>query len=171
MNSKRIHAPVFALGFDDVGVGQQQNRLLRAGAVIADDEVAFLGNGAADENVGVGETGGFQARGGGFGDGSGGAGGEAGLDLDEFLVDVVRELLFGVGARGLSVRRSGAEKAEQQAYESDPVFCVLHGGILAWRAPSRNFSNPVETVVVLCGLVRRDIWTKEKLQAAKPNSF
>ena len=144
---------------------------MRAGAVIANDEIGFLGNRAADENVGVGETGGFQARDGYFHDRSGRAGRKAGLNLDELLVDVVRELFFGVRARGLSVRRSGAEKAEQQAYESDPVFCVLHGGILAWRAPSRNFSNPVETVVVLCGLVRRDIWTKEKLQAAKPNSF
>src|SRR3984957_17010139 len=34
-----IERPVFALGFDDVGVGEKEERFLFAGAVIADDEV------------------------------------------------------------------------------------------------------------------------------------
>ena len=70
--------PVFALGFDDVDVSEEEDGLLLAGAVIADDEVAFVWNGATDGDVGVGEAGGFEACGSGFGDGSGGAGGVAG---------------------------------------------------------------------------------------------
>ena len=44
-----IDGPVFALGFDDVGVGEEEERLLLAGAVVADDEVAFFVDRAADE--------------------------------------------------------------------------------------------------------------------------
>ena len=58
-------------------------------------------------DVGVGEAGGFEASGGGFGDGSCGAGGVAGVDFDEFFVDVVGELFFGVGAGGLGASGGG----------------------------------------------------------------
>ena len=39
---ERVHAPVLALGLDDVRVGEQQDRLARAGAVIAHDEIELL---------------------------------------------------------------------------------------------------------------------------------
>ncbi len=107
-----IERPVFALGFDDVGVGEEEERLLLAGAVVADDEVELFVDGAAEGDVGIGEAGGFEASGGGFGDRSGGAGGVAGADFDEFLVDVVGELFFGVGAGGLGVGGSGDEEEE-----------------------------------------------------------
>ena len=84
-----VGGPVFALGFDYVLVGEEEERLVGAGAVEADNEVLFGGDGAAEEDVGRGEAGGAEACGGGFGDGCGRAGGVAGFDLDELLVDVV----------------------------------------------------------------------------------
>ena len=89
--------PVFALGFDDVLVGEEEDGLSGAAAVVADDEVGLFGRCAAEEDVGVGESGGLEAGGGGFGDGGGGAGGEAGLDFDELLVNGAGELPVGVG--------------------------------------------------------------------------
>src|SRR5215472_17315048 len=102
-----IHAPVFALGFYDVGMGEQEDGLQLAGSAITDDEIGFARNRTAEKDVGVGESGGFEARGSGFGDGSRGAGGEAGLDFDESLVDVMSELFLGVGPHRLRIERSG----------------------------------------------------------------
>jgi hypothetical protein len=107
-----IHGPVFALGFDDVGVGEEEEwflfLVLRGGAVVADDEICFFVDGAADVDVGFGEACGFEASDGGFDDGSCGTGGVAGLDFDELFVDVVGELLFGGGAGGLGASCRGA---------------------------------------------------------------
>src|ERR1700675_1406539 len=81
-----VHGPVLAFGFDDVGVGEEEDGFLCAGAVVADDEIRFFRGCPADKDVGIGESGGFEASGGGFGYGGGGAGGEAGLDFDELLI-------------------------------------------------------------------------------------
>ena len=56
---KWIRAPVFALGFDNVDMCEEKNRLARAGAMITNDKVALFRNGAAGENVGVGKSCGF----------------------------------------------------------------------------------------------------------------
>ena len=53
--SKRIHAPVFPLGLDHIGVGQKQNRFEPARAVVPHYQVRLRGNGAADEDVGIRE--------------------------------------------------------------------------------------------------------------------
>jgi len=50
---------------------EQQNGSTRAGAAVADHQVGFLWDGAAKENVGVGESSSFEAGRGGFGDGRG----------------------------------------------------------------------------------------------------
>src|SRR5215467_14522258 len=71
-----IHAPVFALGFDDVGVSEQEDGLQLAGSAITHDEIGFARIRAAEKNVGIGESRGFEARSGGFGHGSGRASGE-----------------------------------------------------------------------------------------------
>src|SRR5580698_3674760 len=112
-----IERPVFALGFDDVGVGEEEERFLLAGAVVADDDVELFVDGAAESDVGIGEAGGFEASGGGFGDRSGGAGVVAGVDFDEFLVDVAGELFFGVGAGGLGA--GGGDGEEEQCNGDD----------------------------------------------------
>src|SRR5450631_306540 len=78
---ERVHVPVFAFGFDDVGVGQEQDGLAGASAVVANDQIALLGNGAAYEDVGVGEACGFEASSGGIGYRRGRTGGVTGLDL------------------------------------------------------------------------------------------
>src|SRR5262249_1775769 len=98
-----VHGPVFALGFDNVDMRKEENGLAGTGAVIAHHDVVLGGFGAADEDVGVRKAGGLEACGGGFGDGSGRAGGEAGLHLDHLFVDFAGELFFGIGARGLRV--------------------------------------------------------------------
>jgi hypothetical protein len=84
-------------------VREQENRFAFSGAVIADDEILFLGIGAAEKDVGVGKPGRFETSGGGFGDGSGRAGSEAGGNFDELFVDVAGKLFFGVAAGGLGV--------------------------------------------------------------------
>jgi hypothetical protein len=108
---KRLHRPVFPLGFDDIGVGKKQDRPACARAVITNDEITFLRNGAADKDIGIGKTRIFQASAGGFGNRSGRASRKAGLDFDELLVDVVREMLFGVGTcrLGTNIRRAGED--------------------------------------------------------------
>ena len=54
---ERIHAPVFALRFDDVGVREQQNGTTASGAAIPHDEIRLRRTRAADEDVGGGEAG------------------------------------------------------------------------------------------------------------------
>jgi hypothetical protein len=56
---ERVHAPVFAFGFDDIGVGKEEDGFAGAGAAITNDEIRLLGNCAADEDVGVWEARGF----------------------------------------------------------------------------------------------------------------
>src|SRR5690349_14134475 len=63
---KRIHAPIFALGFHDVAVGEQKNGFQLAGAAVTDDEVGFAGIRAAEKDVGIGKSGGFEAGSGSF---------------------------------------------------------------------------------------------------------
>src|SRR5437763_14354607 len=92
-----IHAPVFALGFDDVDMGEQKDGLELGGSALRDKEVGFARICAAEKEVGFGESSGFEAGGGGFRYGSRGSGGERGLDFDEFLVDIVSKLFLGVG--------------------------------------------------------------------------
>ncbi len=58
---KRIDGPVFTLGFDDVNVGEQEERLALACAVIARNEIEFFGAGAIEEDVFVGKACGFEA--------------------------------------------------------------------------------------------------------------
>ena len=79
--------------------------------------IALFVDRAAERDVGVGEASGFEASGGGFGDWGGGAGGVAGTDFDEFFVDVVGELLFGGGTRGLGVGCSGGDENEKRCSE------------------------------------------------------
>jgi hypothetical protein len=95
-------------------VSEEENGLEGAGAVIANDEIAFFGIGAAEEDIGFGKAGSAQADGGGFGNGSCGASGKAGLDFDEFFIDIVGKLLFGFGPRGLRADGSARDKQGKQ---------------------------------------------------------
>ena len=52
---ERVHAPVLALRLHDIDVGQQQNRLARAGSVVANHQVVLGVFGAADPDVGIGK--------------------------------------------------------------------------------------------------------------------
>ena len=85
---ERVHAPVFAFGFHNVGVRQKQERFAPAGAAIAGHQICFAWAGSADEDVGFGKAGGLQPGGCGFGYGGGLAGRVARLNLDELLIDV-----------------------------------------------------------------------------------
>jgi hypothetical protein len=111
---ERIHAPVFALGFDDVYVREEKKRLAFAGAVIVNDDIFFLGTGAAEEDIGIGKASGSEASCSGFGHGSGRTGSEAGLNFDELFVDVVSESLFGVRAGGLGEGGGGGKRGQEQ---------------------------------------------------------
>src|SRR5207302_2438920 len=48
---KRIHAPVFTLGFHDISVREKKNRFKDASAVIPGYEVRFFRDCASDENI------------------------------------------------------------------------------------------------------------------------
>src|ERR1700720_1988607 len=50
---KRLHGPVFAFGFDDIGMGEKQDGFAGAGAVIANNEIALLRDGAAEKDIGI----------------------------------------------------------------------------------------------------------------------
>src|SRR5580704_6122135 len=63
---KRVGAPVFSFGLDDIDVCEQKDRFAPAGAVIANDKIAFLRNRATEKDVGVRESCGLQAGSGSF---------------------------------------------------------------------------------------------------------
>src|ERR1041384_7164621 len=106
---KWINGPIFALRFHDIDVGEKEGFVF-TGPVVTNDEVLFFGIGAAEKNIGIGKAGGFQASRGGFRDGRCGAGGEAGRNFNELLVDVASESFFRVGAGGLGVESCDQKK-------------------------------------------------------------
>ena len=75
-----------------VEVADQQDWLVFAGAVQADDQILFAVVGAADVEVAVGESGVAEALRHGLGGGGDVADRICGVDFDELLEDVVREL-------------------------------------------------------------------------------
>ena len=106
---ERIQAPVFALGFDDIGVRQQQNRFELAGSVIAHNQIGLGGDRAADEDVGIRKSGRAQVSRDGFRHGRSGPGRITGLDFDDLTIDIVREALVGLG------RQVGSGEAEERS--------------------------------------------------------
>ena len=114
---ERVHAPVFALRFDDVGVREQENGSTPSGAAVANDEIRLGGTRAADEDVRLGESGCLEPPGDGLGDGRRRAGREAGLDLDHLLVDLARQLSFGfrrVHGATLSAHEYGSRPQQER---------------------------------------------------------
>ena len=110
-----IDAPVLALGLHDVRVGDQQQRLARARAMIPDDEVRLPGVGAIHMDVRVRKPGRLEARSGRKGNRRGGARRESRRDLDELLVDRASKcLLGGWSRRDLRRQRAGHEHGEHQ---------------------------------------------------------
>jgi hypothetical protein len=56
---KRLQGPVFALGFNDIGMREKQDGFAGASAVIADDQIAFLRDRAAEKDIGIRKAGGL----------------------------------------------------------------------------------------------------------------
>src|SRR5215831_3542228 len=110
---KRIHAPIFALGFYYVGMRKEKNRFSGTCAVIADDQVGFRRDRTSNENVGIGKFASFQPRGGGFSNRRSRTRRIAGMNFNKLLVDIVGKLLFCVWPHGLAARR----KAKQDCKE------------------------------------------------------
>jgi hypothetical protein len=99
---ERVERPVFALGFDDVEMRQQENRLAaRAGASApSQDEVALLRVRSEHLDIGSGEARGFEPcrhRLGGLGDVACRRVGR--VDLDELLVDLACPRIVRPGLR------------------------------------------------------------------------
>ena len=111
---ERIHAPVFALRLDDVGVREQQNRPALPGAVVAHDQVRLRRTRSAHEDVGGWEAGGLETLGHRLGDRRRRASRVARLDLDHLLVDRAGELPLGVRRHSAILRVKGGP-AEQRA--------------------------------------------------------
>ncbi len=109
-----IGGPVLRLRFDDVDMGEEEDRLARAGAVQPGDEVALARRRLEHLHVGVGKACGAQPR----RHRVGGAGGVAGLgdrvDLDELLVDVDGALLAGRQGIGRRCRRGERRHRERR---------------------------------------------------------
>ena len=112
---ERIHAPVVALRLHDVGVREEEDRTAAPGAVVANDEVRFIGTRAADEDVRVGKAGRFEAPSDGLGHGCRRAGRVPRLDLDHLLVDGSRQLAVALGRHGpiLGTGYCGEKKGAQ----------------------------------------------------------
>jgi hypothetical protein len=53
---KRVHAPIFALGFHNIGVGEKQERLAAASSVITDHEIRLVWICSAHKDVRVGKS-------------------------------------------------------------------------------------------------------------------
>ena len=105
---KRIHAPVFALGFDDISVGEQQDAVccapLRDSARQGSTFSGWRRPGKISES---GKPAAFKTRGHSLGCGRCRAGRVARLDLDQLLEDRASELLIG-------------ERRHQSAVEAEP---------------------------------------------------
>ena len=86
-----IHGPIRALRLHHVEVREQQQRFALAGPVITHHDVHLVRRRAQHLNVGSGKTLGLQTLGDGLRGGCGGAGAERGVDLDQLLVNIVRE--------------------------------------------------------------------------------
>ena len=82
--------------------------------------------GPSEDEVGGGEAGVEQALAHGLGGGGDGADGVRGVDLDELLEDVVRELAGGGIERLLGVQGGGKEGGEQELGGLHRT--MLHGG-------------------------------------------
>src|ERR1700722_1486452 len=89
-----VHRPIFAASFDHIGMANEQQGSVRAGAMNAGDEVAFAVVGAEDLDVGGAKSGVEQALGHGAGGNSGAADRIGGIDFDELLKNVAGKL-FG----------------------------------------------------------------------------
>ena len=111
---ERIHGPVGRLGLHYVEMSQQQQRLALAGAVIAYHHVHLMRRRAQHLDVGRSESLRTKQRGHRLGRGRRGAGTERGIDLDELLINVVREFLVfrRWQSRGAQCRRETGRKGD-----------------------------------------------------------
>jgi len=106
-----ICCPVLALRFDYIDVSHQQDRLTLARAVESRYQVATLGSSFEHVDVVIGEAGGLQPGRHRLRGLIGIAHGRRGVDLDELLVNLVREALLIIEDVGLC---GGRERAPQQ---------------------------------------------------------
>ena len=129
---------------DDVEMREQHERLPRAAAVIANDEIEFVGLRAAEEHVAVGKAGVAKA----FRDGvrrdRRAADGVGGVDLDHFFVDVVRELLVPASAHCAESRTGNASVAmdatgetHQKSLDRGCVKVAARAGVSQRLSPAR----------------------------------
>ena len=120
---ERIHRPVLALRFDDVEVREEKERLARAGAAVAEDQVALARIGSEDLHVGGGEARRLQPRRDRLGRLRDVAGGRVGrVDLDQLLVNLPRARIVRTGLRGDD--RGGEQRNDEG---------VLHPAIIDGR--------------------------------------
>ena len=150
---ERIHAPVFAFRFHDIGMRQQKNRTATAGAVIPNDQVGFRRDRAADEDVGIRKAGLLETARRSFGHRCRGAGRVAGFDLHHFLIDRTRELLLRLGRHRLREERGTRQNRAcgDSVHEHDDSGLFFHivltcrlyttrspSSIIRWRRPARE---------------------------------
>ena len=114
-----IALPFFAFGVDGVDVGEQQQRFLRARAAQTRNEVAFFRPARRHDDLKVGgrKAARAQMRCHRLGRTRGIAAGVAGVDPDEFLVNLAQQLLFG----RLRCGRAGANQHDGRGEGSDEL--------------------------------------------------
>ena len=121
---ERIDRPVLAICRHHVDMGKQEDRLARAGTAQPHHKVALARRGLQHLHVTIRKAGRTKARRHCFGRLGGVAGRGHRVDLDEFLVDVVGELLL----RGQSLGNSGTRdqrrgKRRRKQHRTKPPNC------------------------------------------------
>jgi hypothetical protein len=109
---ERIGGPVFAAGFDDVEVADEQNGITFSGAVDAGDHVFLAVGWPGDLDVCCWKAGVAEAHGHGFGGGGDVTDGISGIDLDELLENFAgQEVVSGI------FLRAGYQRANRDCRE------------------------------------------------------
>ena len=114
---ERIDRPVFALGLDDIEVGEQEDGPPLAAALEPRDQIAFAWVRPENPHVAVGKAGRLQASRHGLrclGDIAGGR--VRGVDLDQFFVDLTGQRVV---RRGLRLRACAGTRKNDEQREGD----------------------------------------------------
>src|SRR5262249_12003925 len=122
---ERIERPVLALRLDDVEMGDEEERLARAGAAIAGDQIVLARVRAAHLDVRRRESGGLQPRGHRFRGFCDVARGRIGrVDLNELLENLPRFRVVRTGLRGYGGDGEGRERERGEWSIHAPIIAI-----------------------------------------------
>ena len=120
---ERIGGPIFAAGFDNVEMADEQDRRANARAVNAHDKIAVARIGAEELHIAIGKAGASKPRGHSFGGLRGAAHGFGSVDFHELLEDAARQLARFVIESGARSNSDAGGKSQGDSYDGECWCC------------------------------------------------